>query len=138
MIYNKSNLLFLSNNLNLKKKSLNLNFLLKNYLYKNIALIFFKNKNKLYIQGNLFVIRLYFINFYFLKLLSEKLNKKKKINFIFLQFKKFFSFFMNFFNIYNNMNNLYFFRLKLRGLGFVLKRYSKFLFSFSWKNLTSR
>lgn len=111
----------------LTKKSLNLNFLLKNFLYRDIELIFFKNANKIFMQEHILVIRLFFINFYFFKLIHEN---KKNLNFIFLNFNKFFSFFKNFFNLYNNINNLYFFRLKLKGLGFVLKRYSKYVFSF--------
>lgn len=118
---------YLINNRKLKKKSLNLNFLLQNFLYRDIELIFFKNTNKLFIQEKFLVVRLFFIHLYFFKIMMDDF---KNFNFIFLQFKKFFSFFINFFNIYNNINNLYFFRLKLKGLGFVLKRYSKYLFSF--------
>lgn len=123
--YNKQQYIF--NNIKFRNKSLNLNFLLKNFLYRDIELVFIKTLNRLIIQENILIIRLFFINLYFFKL-TEKQNS---LNFIFLNFKKFFSFFKNFFNIYNNINNLYFFRLKLKGLGFYLKRYSKYLFSFS-------
>lgn len=114
-------------NFNLNKKSLNVNFLLKNFLYREIELIFFKNINKFFIQEKFLIIRLFFVNLFFFKIFNGNV---KNFNFLFLDFKKFFSFLKNFFNIYNNINNLYFFRLKLRGLGFVLKRYSKYLFSF--------
>jgi len=127
MIKNNNINLYLMTCNKLKKKSLNLNFLLKNFLYRDIELIFFKNANKIFLQEQILVIRLFFINFYFFKSIE---NNKKNLNFVFLNFKKFFSFFKNFFNIYNNINNLYFFRLKLKGLGFVLKRYSKYVFSF--------
>jgi len=126
MIKNNNINLYLMTCNKLKKKSLNLNFLLKNFLYRDIELIFFKNANKIFLQEQILVIRLFFINFYFFKSIE---NNKKNLNFVFLNFKKFFSFFKNFFNIYNNINNLYFFRLKLKGLGFVLKRYSKYVFS---------
>lgn len=126
MLQYKNKKLLLLNILSLKKKSLNLNLLLKNFLYRNIELIFVKNTNKIFIQENGLFIKLYIVNLYFFKLLTSVNN----LNFVFLNFKKFFSFFKNFFNIYNMINNLYFFRLKLKGLGFVLKRYSKYLFSF--------
>lgn len=121
---NKKNL-YLISDLKFKKKSLNINFLLNNFLYRDIQLIFYKDANKFFLQEKFLVIRLFFLNLYFFKNIQNN-----TLNFVFLEFKKFFSIFINFFNIYNNINNLYFFRLKLKGLGFVLKRYSKFLFSF--------
>ena len=127
MLKNNTINLYLLTFSKLKKKSLNFNFLLKNFLYRDIEIIFFKNANKIFIQEQILIVRLFFINLYFFKLID---NSNKNLNFIFLNFKKFFSFFKNFFNIYNNINNLYFFRLKLKGLGFVLKRYSKYVFSF--------
>lgn len=127
MVYTIFLKLNIVDNLILNNKSLNLNFLLKNFLYREIELIFFKKFNKFFIQEQFLVIRLFFVNFFFLKIL---ISKFKNINFLFLNFEKFFSFFKIFFNIYSNIYNLYFFRLKLRGLGFILKRYSKYLFSF--------
>lgn len=117
---------YLCTNIKFRKKCLNLNILMKNFLYRDIEIIFLKNYNKILIKENFLVLRLFLVNYYFVKLL----NNVNNLSFIFLNFKKFFSFFINFLNIYNNLNKLYFFRLKLKGLGFVLKRYSKFLFSF--------
>lgn len=112
----------------LKKKSLNLNFLFNIFLYRNIKIYFFKKFNKIFMQEKDLIIRIFFVNFFFFKLLLK--NNYENLNFLFLNYKKFFSFFSNFLNSYNNINCLYFFRLKLKGLGFVLKRYSKYLFSF--------
>ena len=116
--------MYILNKVKEKKKSLCLNFLIKSFLYREVELIFIKNYNKIFIQENFLIIRFFFINVYFFK----KINNI--FSFLFINFKKFFLVFNNFFNIYNNMRKLYFFRLKLKGLGFILKRYSKFLFSF--------
>jgi len=114
----------LKNELELKKKSPNLQILFNMFLYRNIQISFLKGTNKLFLQENLLVIRLYLIKNFFLK------NSIDNFNFLFLNWKNFYSFFINFLNTYRNINSLFFFRLKLKGLGFVLKRYSKYLFSF--------
>jgi hypothetical protein len=125
------NILFNDNkifkNKNFNKKSLNFYFLFNFFFYRNIQIFFFKKTNKIFLQEKNLIIRIFFVNLFFFKNLSVNyLN----INFLFIELKKYFSFFKNIWNVYNTIKNLYFFRLKLRGLGFVLKRYSKFLFSF--------
>lgn len=112
---------------NLQKKSLNFTYLFNFFFNRNIQIFFSKKTNKIFLQENNIIIRLFFVNLFFFKTI---LNESKNINFLFIKLKKFYSFFINLINVYNTTKNLYFFRLKLRGLGFVLKRYSKFLFSF--------
>jgi len=50
----------------LKIKSLNLNFLFNIFLYRNIKIYFFKKFNKIFIQEKDLVIRIFFVNFFFL------------------------------------------------------------------------
>ena len=72
----------------LKKKSLNLNFLFNIFLYRNIKIYFFKKFNKIFMQEKDLIIRIFFVNFFFFKLLLN--NNYENLNFLFLNYKKFF------------------------------------------------
>lgn len=86
--------------------SLNFQFLLKNNIFcLNL--------------GNKYFYFFYLPSFFFLK------KKKSLLKFIFLKKKYYFSFLKNFFVNYLYCKNIYFFRLKLKGLGFFVKRLSK-------------
>lgn len=102
---------------------------LKIFLFKNIKIYFLKKNNILFLQQNNLIIQLNLLKFFFLKNISKNINYKN-FNFLFINLNNFKNFFIRFINIYSTFNYLYFFRLKLKGLGFVLKRHSKSLCSF--------
>jgi len=84
-------------------------------LYKSTFFLFTYNKNKF----NEFSYSFYLPNFFFVK---ETFNL---IKIIFIQKLYYFSFLKNFFFNYLYSKSIYFFRLKLKGLGFFVKRLSK-------------
>src|SRR5271165_682742 len=103
---------------------------------KNIQQIYFFNKVfKYYINLSLNLFILYFkYHFFFLKLPCIYFFNKQKlinngINFRFIFFKKFLyiSFLRHFFCNYNRLFSFYYFRLKLKGLGYRIYKVSKFL-----------
>ncbi len=59
-----------------------------------------------------------------------KKNKQKEISFLFTQKRSFFIFLKNFFQYYLDLNKVFFFRLRLRGLGYKVRRFSKSLLRF--------
>src|ERR1700727_2083266 len=88
---------------------------------------FFKNNLFIYLFSNSYVIfKLFFINF--LKIY------KNSFFLIFLNRSNFFSFYKHFLNIYNKFFYIYFFKLKLKGLGYRVVRICKNLYRFYFIN----
>lgn len=115
----------------IKKKSLkkkkNANIYLQNKVLIKISL----KQNKLYIFNE--KIQQYY-EIYLPKNYYYKINLiKKEVNSILFYFKskeKYISLLKNFLNNYKNVNRIFFFRVKLKGLGFYVRRLSKDLFYF--------
>jgi len=98
----------------------------KSHYYKisNIEIKFSKHKNILYLYNKYSIIKIFLPSFYFYK------NDGKHFNFIYLN-KFFFTNItrqlLNYFSIYAKF---YFFKLRLRGLGYKLKKYAIKLYRF--------
>jgi len=101
----------------LKKK-----FYFNYFLDKNFSLFFDKINNLMYFYNDVYKYKIYLPNFYV----------NKRLYFIFFNKYKFFSFFKAFINKYKYLNKFFFFKLKLRGLGYkifiVNKNLVKFFF----------
>ena len=99
--------------------------IVKNYnLKKNIKLFFSEKKSLLYIRGlyNYIVIKI--PNYYYY------LKKNNIISILYNNNKLFFYFLRNINLLYNKLIFLYSVRLKLRGLGFKIRKVSKNLYYF--------
>jgi hypothetical protein len=97
----------------IKYKKLNYN------LDLNFDFYFDKAANKFFIKG------LYGVYYFFLPSYYFYLQYNNKLHFIFLKSFFFFSFLNHFFYFYNGLYSLLFFRLRLKGLGFRLKKVYK-------------
>jgi len=103
--------------------------IVKNYnLKKNIKLFFSEKKSLLYIKGLYSYIVIKIPNYYFLKN-NNNLNILYKNKYLFL------SFIRNINLLYNKLIFLYSVRLKLRGLGFKIRKVSKDLYYFFFNNI---
>ena len=88
------------------------------FLNKNLKIFFLDNS--IYLQGD-------FGNLNF-KIPTHLINKKKVITFLFLNVKNYYKFYNNFFLNYYKIYYFYFFRVKLKGLGFKVKQISTYLY----------
>jgi len=77
-------------------------------------------------DGNFFYIFNLTKFFFILNFAIEKDNLK----FLYIETDKYLNFFRNFFKFYMSIKKIFFFRLKLKGLGYSVRRFSKYLFSF--------
>jgi len=103
--------------------------IVKNYnLKKNIKLFFSEKKSLLYIKGLYSYIVIKIPNYYFLKN-NNNLNILYKNKYLVL------SFIRNINLLYNKLIFLYSVRLKLRGLGFKIRKVSKDLYYFFFNNI---
>lgn len=97
----------------------------KNYIFnKSLSLSFLKNRNVLVLNDLLGFAVFYLPSFYFYFI------SLKKISFIFLSYFFFKSFISHFLYKYISLNFLYVARLKMRGLGYVIRRITDNMFSF--------
>lgn len=92
-------------------------------LNKNVIIKFSKNCNYIFIENAIgtFKLKLSYIYFF-----STKINN----TLIFLKFNLFKQIVMNFFNLYKKLNFIYFIKLKIKGLGYRIRRVSKYLYYF--------
>lgn len=101
------------------------NWLQTNYLFNDRAKFFIlPNKALFLIKGSLGWCFLHLPSLYFYKL------SENKISFIFLNKYYFFSFLKHLSYLYNRLFNFYFIKMSLRGLGYKIKRYGRFLLRF--------
>ena len=102
--------------------------IIKNYIFfKNIKLYFFTQKSFLFLESNFGIILLKLPSYYFFI---------KDINLISLIFIKrffFFCFIKHFFYLYNRLFLLYVIRIKIRGLGYRIRKVTSDLYYFFWK-----
>jgi hypothetical protein len=96
----------------------------KNFLVLNSKLIFLKMQNILFLKNILGYIKIYMFSKYFYK------NLKNNISFLFTNRKIYNNFLNNFYNFFNKFFRFFFFRLKLRGLGYRIKKITKKLYRF--------
>jgi hypothetical protein len=99
--------------------------IIKNYKFnKNLDLFFSTQNNIFFLKSNLGISYFYMPSYYFF------LIKKNEISFIFLTKFFFKSFISHFFSIYSNLVNIFILRLKIKGLGYQIRRLSKNIYSF--------
>src|SRR2546422_8880735 len=98
--------------------------LYKFFVSEDIKLIFSKDSNVVFIYYKKYGIILKMPNLYFFKIC------KNGVNFIFLKNYHFFSVIKQFFNLYSLVIKIYYFKLKLKGLGYRIKRVGKNLYRF--------
>lgn len=99
-----------------------INYILKNYKFsKFVKFYFFQKNGNIIIQKNT---RFFFIKLPFLYFLKNKINL---ISFIFLNYFHFITFLKHILQLYNKLFSFYFFRLKLKGLGYRIVHLSSFL-----------
>jgi hypothetical protein len=97
--------------------------IIKNYNFEKNIKFFFSNKDSyIYIKGlyNIFVLKLYKYYYYIIK--------DKNIILLYNNKNKFLSFIKNLILLYNKITLIYTVRLKLRGLGFKIRKVSKNLY----------
>jgi hypothetical protein len=108
------------------------NLLIKKYsLSKNSNLYFVPRKSLLLLKSDVGVVILKLPSYYFYI---------KHINFfslLFLQKFFYFSFIRHFFNLYNRLSLLYFLRIKIRGLGYRIRKVANglYYFFFNYTNM---
>jgi len=99
--------------------------ILKNYNFKrNINLFFSEKKSLLYLKGLYGHVVIKMPNYYYLK------NDKKKLDILYNNKLIFTNLIKNINVFYNKIMYIYSIRLKLRGLGFKIRRVSKNLYYF--------
>ena len=93
-------------------------------LHSAFSFFFFSSKSLFFVRG--------FFGFFVFRLSSFFFFSKHLNNISFFFFTKYFfrSFLSHFFSVYNRLYSLFFFRLKLRGLGYRIKRLANNLFRF--------
>jgi hypothetical protein len=96
----------------------------KNFLVLNSKLIFLKMQNILFLKNILGYVKIYMFSKYFYK------NLKNNISFLFINKQIYNNFLNNFYNFFNKFFRFFFFRLKLRGLGYRIKKITKKLYRF--------
>ena len=107
------------------KKSLYFFFYFSVFLHNNFVFDFIKTQNLFILNlKKTYIYTFYLPSFFFLK------NKKNLIILMFLKKYYFFSFIKFLFSSYIYCKNIYFFRLKLKGLGFFVKRINKYFLCF--------
>lgn len=96
-----------------------------NYFVKlNVQFFFEKQKNLFFIKGKTGVIVFSLPNYYFINIINNSFNFCFLNKYFFYTFFKQISFYLKFFFKY------YFIRLRLKGLGYRIKKYNKFLYRF--------
>lgn len=109
------------------KKTFFISFL-QNYMIYNFKLTKKKN-NEMLLEVNNFKVKFFNKSYYFYKEL--KINSfVLGLFFLFILKYDFFSFLSNLKRAYLQLFKVYYCRLKLRGLGYSLRRYNRFFFSF--------
>jgi hypothetical protein len=98
----------------------------KNYYYKtsNITFKFERNNNILYLFNKISYVKVFLPSIYFYS--TNKLN----INFIYLNKITFISVLKQLLTFFNVVTKFYFFRIRLRGLGYKIKKYAPKLYRF--------
>ena len=96
----------------------------KNFSLRRVNIYFFQKKNVIIFKNVLGYLKMYMPNIFFLKKI------KNRTSFIFLKKNHYNDFLNNFFLFINNFFRFYFFRLRLRGLGYRIKKITKKLFRF--------
>lgn len=94
-------------------------------LYKNLNLLFLKNNNIFVIKGYFGMLFIKMSNLYFMKK-----NKNISLTFLFLSKILYTNFIKTFLYCYNYTNWLYCIKLKIKGLGFKIKKFTKQLYYF--------
>ena len=92
----------------------------KTYLILNSYYYFFKKNNIIFFKNFLGCLKFYMGSYYFFK----------KNSFLFLKKEFFKTFINNFYYFYNKFFRFYFFKLRLRGLGYRIKKITKKLYRF--------
>jgi len=92
----------------------------KNFLMLNFSYYFFKNNNIIFFKNFLGCLKFYASSYFFIK---EK-------SFLFINRNYFLMFVNNFIFFYNKFFRFYFFKLRLRGLGYRIKKITKKLYRF--------
>jgi hypothetical protein len=100
------------------------NILKKTFFLRNSNLYFFKNVNIIIFKNTLGYLKVYMPSEYFL------LNKLNRWKFIFLKKSSYNNFFNSFFIYFNKFFRFYFFKLRLRGLGYRIKKITTKLYRF--------
>src|SRR5579872_7514993 len=93
-------------------------------LYKEFDLLINQKLNILFIKGNNGVVCLYLPKISFIKMSSNK------IRLLFYSKEKFFSVLKQFLFLYKLLFKFFFFRIRLRGLGYRIKKISKKIYKF--------
>ncbi len=103
----------------------------KNLLKKNININFNLSKSCIFIKGSYGLVYYKLSNLYFYKLINNKLI------FIFLNIKCFLNFVKHFNSLYKNVIYIYSIRLKMKGLGYRIRKISKnlYYFFFNYTNM---
>jgi hypothetical protein len=98
----------------------------KSYYYKinNIELKFDKNENLIYLFTKVSCIKIFLPSFYFY------LISHNNINFIYLKRVSYFNVLRHLLNNFGTYNKFFFFRIRLRGLGYKLEKYATKLYRF--------
>jgi hypothetical protein len=96
----------------------------KRFLYEDIK-FFLLNNNSLVVTGKFGKILFFIKEFGFVKF-----NNYTEMIFLFLNRDIYSTFIKFFFRIYANINKLFFFKLRLKGLGYRMARVHKYLFRF--------
>lgn len=104
----------------------NIHHFTKTYYSFNDKAKFFivPDKSFFLIKGSLGCCFLHLPSFYFYKI------KQNEVSFIFLNKFYFFSFLKHLSYLYNRMFNFYFIKMSLRGLGYKIRRYGRYLLRF--------
>jgi len=92
----------------------------KSFLMLNFCYFFFKNNNIIIFKNLLGYLKFYMSSYFFIK----------ENSFLFINKKSFLTFVSNFLFFYNKFFRFYFFKLRLRGLGYRIKKITKKLYRF--------
>jgi hypothetical protein len=104
----------------MKLKILNYNYL----IYSDLNFIFFQYLNILLIKLKSGILKIFFPKYFFFIL------KKNSLNFIFINKFYFSSIITQLFNYIKTCSKFYFFRIKLKGLGYRIKKINKNIYRF--------
>lgn len=99
--------------------------LIKNYNVKNnVSVFFLKNHNIFFLKNYIGFFKIYMpMNYFFFK-------KDNNYNFLFIKKNNYYSILKQFLNFYKNLVKMFFFKLRLRGLGYRIKKISMKLYRF--------
>lgn len=110
------------------KNKLSINYKLR---AEDLDIFYYVRSNILFLKGNYGTSFLYMPKYFFIKHKYKDLTSSNKVlYFLFLNKYNFFTVIKQIFNLYTILYKFYFFRLKLKGLGFRIRKITKGLFRF--------